>query len=44
MYKLMGKLDNYPIPMMEDLLATLGGGERFTKLDMSEAYWQMTLD
>ena len=38
------KLDNYPIPKTEDLLATLGGGEKFTKLDMSQAYQQMTLD
>ena len=29
---------------MEDLLATLGGGEKFTKLDMSQAYQQLQLD
>ena len=29
------KLDSYPIPKVEDLLATLGRGEKFTKLDMS---------
>ena len=40
----VSKLDNYPIPKTEDLLATLGGGEKFTKLDMSQAYQQMTLD
>ena len=29
---------------MEDLLATLGGGEKFTKLEMSQAYQQLQLD
>ena len=33
----VSKLDNYPIPKTEDLLATLGGGEKFTKLDMSHS-------
>ena len=31
----VSKLDNYPIPKTEDLLATLTGSEKFTKLDMS---------
>ena len=34
----VSKLGSYPIPKVEDLLATLGGGEKFTKLDMSQAY------
>lgn len=38
------KLENYPIPKTEDLLATLGGGQKFTKLDMSQAYQQLLLD
>ncbi len=38
------KLDNYPIPKMEDLLTTLGGSQKFTKLDMSQAYQQLLLD
>ena len=29
----VSKLDSYPIPKVEDLLATLEGGEKFTKLD-----------
>ena len=40
----VSKLDNYPIPKTEDLLATLGGGNKFTKLDMSQAYQQFLLD
>lgn len=35
------RVDNYPIPKVEDLLATLGGAEKFTKLDMSQAYQQL---
>ena len=38
------KVDNYPIPKTEDLLATLGGGNKFNKLDMSQAYQQFLLD
>jgi len=37
----VSKLDNYPIPKTEDLLAVLGGGQKFTKLDM--AYQQLPL-
>ena len=42
----VAKLDNYPIPKTEDLLGTctLGGGNKFTKLDMSQAYQQLLLD
>ena len=40
----VSKLDNYPIPKVDDMLATLGGGEKFTKLDMSQAYQQLQLD
>ena len=34
----LAKLDSYPIPRIEDFLATLGEGKSFTKLDMSQAY------
>ncbi|XP_064469911.1 uncharacterized protein K02A2.6-like [Ornithodoros turicata] len=34
----------YPLPRPEELLATLNGGQRFSKLDLSEAYLQMKLD
>ena len=38
----VSKLAKYPIPKTEDLLATLGGGSKFTKLDLRHAYLQMT--
>ncbi len=38
------KLDRYPIPRVEDLLATLAGGKTFSKLDMSQAYTQLPLE
>lgn len=43
--KTFRQLDNFPIPKTKDVLATLGGGERLTRLDMSQAtYQQMTLE
>lgn len=38
------EVDQYPLPKPEDLFATLAGGEKFTKLDLSQAYQQLTLD
>ena len=40
----LAKLDRYPIPRIEDLLATLGGGKSFTKLDMGQAYQLVELE
>ena len=37
-------VSRYPIPRIEDLLAKLAGGKRFSKLDMSQAYQQLLLD
>ena len=37
-------LDNYPIPKVEDLFATLNKGKLFMKLDLSQAYQQVLLD
>ena len=37
-------VDQYPLPKPEDLFATLAGGNKFTKLDVSQAYQQLTLD
>ncbi|XP_052767906.1 uncharacterized protein K02A2.6-like [Mya arenaria] len=36
--------EQYPIPNTEDLFATLAGGQKFTKLDLSQAYSQLEVD
>ena len=36
--------DKYPLPRVNDLYASLAGGESFTKLDLSHAYLQLPLD
>ena len=38
------KLDPYPLPRIEDLFASLAGGQVFSKLDLSRAYLQVMLD
>lgn len=38
------KLNRYPIPKTEDILATLEQGKTFTKLDLSQAYLQLKLE
>ena len=35
--------DKYSIPRIEDLFASLGGGEKFTKLDLSHVYQELVL-
>ena len=37
-------LDKYLIPKLEGLFSKLAGGQKFTKLDMSQAYQQVVLD
>ena len=37
------KIDQYPIPKIEDLLTKIAGGKYFTSLDLSQAYQQLTL-
>ena len=37
-------IDQYPLPKPDDLFASLAGGERFTKLDLLQAYMQLLLD
>ena len=38
------KVDKYPVPKIQDLFAQVGGGKKFTKLDLSQAYQQAKLD
>ena len=38
------QVDSYPLPKAEDLFATLAGGKKFSKLDLSQAYLQLALD
>ena len=40
----VSRLDRYPIPRVEDLLATLAKGKSFTKIDLSHVYQQLPLD
>ena len=37
-------IDKYPLPTPEDLFATLAGGQKFSKLDLSHAYQQVLLE
>ncbi|CAK1597369.1 unnamed protein product [Parnassius mnemosyne] len=38
------EVDRYPLPRVEDLLVRLQGGQRFSKIDLSQAYAQFVLD
>ena len=38
------KVDSYPIPLIDDLFASLAGGKLFSKLDLVHAYQQLLLD
>ena len=38
------KVDQHPLPTPEEIFATLAGGKKFTKLDLSQAYQQILLD
>ncbi|XP_063534911.1 uncharacterized protein K02A2.6-like [Cydia strobilella] len=40
----MLEVDRYPLPRVDDLLARLYGGKRFSKIDLSQAYAQFELD
>lgn len=41
---LASESDTYTVPKTEDLLATLNGGEQFTRLDLRQAYQQVLMD
>jgi hypothetical protein len=38
------QVDQYTLPRIEDIFATLGGGRKFTKLDNRQAYLHIPLD
>ena len=38
------EIDQYPLPKLSNLFATLSGGKSFSKLDLSQAYQQLLLD
>lgn len=38
------KTDTYPLPKIEDLFASLSGGQLFSKLDLASAYQQIHLE
>ena len=40
----VSKLEEYPLPRVEDLFAALSGGKVFSKLDLSHAYQQIVLE
>ncbi|XP_031422660.1 uncharacterized protein K02A2.6-like [Clupea harengus] len=35
------EVEQYPLPLIEDLFAGLAGGKKFSKIDLSQAYLQM---
>lgn len=37
-------IEHYPLPRIEDLFASLAGGQCFSKLDLSHAYLQMRVE
>ena len=37
-------MDTYPLPRIDDLFASLAGGQAFSKLDLAHAYQQIPLD
>ena len=37
-------IDQYPLPKPDDLFTSLAGGQKFTKLDLAQAYQQLVLD
>ena len=38
------QVDQYPLLSVEDILATLAGGKKFSKLDLCQAYLQMEME
>ena len=40
----VARADAYPLPRVEDILASLAGGKSFSKLDLAHAYQQLVWD
>ena len=38
------EVDRYPLPKPNDLFATLAGGQKFSNIDLSQAYQQLALE
>lgn len=38
------KVDQYPLPRIQDIFASLAGGKKFSKIDLTQAYNQMEVD
>ena len=38
------QIDQHPLPVIEEIFASLSGGQRFSKLDLKAAYTQMEMD
>jgi hypothetical protein len=38
------RMEQYPIPKIEDIFSNLAGGEKFSKIDLAQAYNQIELD
>ena len=37
-------MDQYPLPRIQDIFASLAGGQRFTKVDLRKAYNQLEMN
>ena len=38
------KSNSYPLPVIDDILAQLGGSKYFTTLDLKSGFWQVRMD
>eukprot|EP00105_Crassostrea_gigas_P033303 XP_011456634.2 PREDICTED: uncharacterized protein K02A2.6 [Crassostrea gigas] len=38
------KIEQYPLPKIADIFASFGGGQKFSKIDLTQAYLQMEVD
>ena len=39
----VAKLDTYPLPRIDDFFTSLAGGKYFSKLDLAQAYLQLSM-